>query len=83
MAILHFCLLLEFIWADLLADVSTPVQSSHGTEWQFKIFIVKAHIGRSNGRFTPSSAMHYGMYIMGCIWQPFWILQQKIGCFYF
>ena len=28
--------------------------------------------------------MHYGIYIMGCIWQPFWILQEKAGIsFYF
>ena len=31
-----------------------------------------------------SSARHHGMYIMGCIWQPLWILQEKVGiCFYF
>ena len=23
--------------------------------------------------------MHHGIYIMGCIWQPFWILQEKLG----
>ena len=23
--------------------------------------------------------MHHGIYIMGCIWQPFWILQVKVG----
>ena len=23
--------------------------------------------------------MHYGIYIMGCIWQPCWILQEKMG----
>ena len=22
--------------------------------------------------------MHHGIYIMGCIWQPFWILQEKV-----
>ena len=32
----------------------------------------------------PTSAMHHGTYIMGYIWQPFWILQQKVViCFYF
>ena len=32
----------------------------------------------------PPSAMHHGIYIMGYIWQPFWILQEKVGiCFYF
>ena len=34
------------------------------------------------GRSTPQ--MHHGIYIMGCIWQPFWILQEKVGIsFYF
>ena len=23
--------------------------------------------------------MHHGIYIMGCIWWPFWILQEKVG----
>ena len=28
--------------------------------------------------------MHHGIYIMGCIWQPLWILQEKVGIsFYF
>ena len=27
-----------------------PVEASSGKEWQFKISIVKAHIGRSSGR---------------------------------
>ena len=28
--------------------------------------------------------MHHGIYIMECIWQPFWILQEKVGIsFYF
>ena len=32
----------------------------------------------------PKSAMHHGIYIMECIWQPFWILQEKVGIsFYF
>ena len=25
------------------------------------------------------SQMHHGIYIMQCIWQPFWILQERIG----
>ena len=30
------------------------------------------------------SAMHHGISIMGCIWQPLWILQEKVGiCFHF
>ena len=35
--------------------------------------VVKADLGRS----TPQ--MHHGIYIMGCVWQPFWILQEKVG----
>ena len=31
-----------------------------------------------------SPKMHHRIYIMGCIWQPFWILQEKVGIsFYF
>ena len=39
--------------------------------------VVKADLGRSHGRSTPQ--IHHGIYIMGCIWQPFWILQEKVG----
>ena len=35
--------------------------------------VVKANLGRS----TPQ--MHYRIYIMGCIWQACWILQEKVG----
>ena len=35
--------------------------------------VVKADLGRS----TPQ--MHHGIYIMECIWQAFWILQEKVG----
>ena len=32
----------------------------------------------------PPPQMHHGIYIMGCIWQPFWILQEEVGIsFYF
>ena len=38
--------------------------------------------GRPAGRSTPQ--MHHGIYIMGCVWQPFWILLEKVGIsFYF
>ena len=44
--------------------------------------VVQANFGRSPGRSTPQ--MHHGIYIMGCIWQPFEILQEKVGIsFYF
>ena len=32
-------------------------------------------------RSTPQ--MHHGICIMGCIWQPFWILQEKVGIFFY
>ena len=35
------------------------------SEWQFQIFTVRAHMGRSTGRSTPHlSARHDGMYIV-------------------
>ena len=40
------------------------------------------HISRSTGRFNPPK-FHYGIYITGCIWQPFWILQEKVGIFFY
>ena len=39
--------------------------------------VVKANLGRSPCRSTPQNAS--GIYIMGCILQPFWILQEKVG----
>ena len=58
------------------ADRSTPtVVTSHGQD-EFKF-------GRSTPQ-TTTIAMHNGIYIMGCIWQTFWILQEKVGIsFYF
>ena len=39
---------------------------------------------RTASRSTPFPQMHHGIYIMGCIWQLFWILQEKVGIsFYF
>ena len=29
------------------------------------------------GQWNPQ--MHHGIYIIGCIWQPCWILQEKVG----
>ena len=46
--------------------------------------VVKADLGRSANRSTPTPQLHHVIYIMGCIWQPFWILQEKLGIsFYF
>ena len=40
--------------------------------------VVKTDFGRS------TLQMHHGIYIMECILQPFWILQEKVGIsFYF
>ena len=36
--------------------------------------VVKVDLGRSPGRSTPPPKMHHGIYVMGCIGQPFWIL---------
>ena len=32
---------------------------------------VKADLGRCASRCTPTPKMYHGIYIMGCIWQPF------------
>ena len=42
-------ILLELILADL-----PPVLASSGQEWQYEIYTVRAHIGRSPGRSTSS-----------------------------
>ena len=69
--------MLEFILAGQLADLHPPVLTSHGQD-EFKF-----------GRSTPTSqttttiVMHHGIYIMGCIWQPFWILQEKVGIYFY
>ena len=39
--------------------------------------VVKANLGRCPARSNPQ--MHHGIYNMGCIWQPFWILQENVG----
>ena len=51
-----------------LGRSTPPVEASSGKEWQFKISIVKAHIGRSSGRSTPEYCnalwdVYYGMYL--------------------
>ena len=46
--------------------------------------VVKGDLGRSPGKSTPTPQIHHGIYIMGYIWQPFRILQEKVGIsFYF
>ena len=81
--------------ADLPAVVTSSVPewqfhiaTSSGQEWQLAdlppstdMYWSRLAIGRSTSR---SPQMHHGIYIMGCIWQPFWILQEKVGIsFYF
>ena len=58
--------------ADLLADLSPQY-------WHLVVKTSKWQIC-----WQIYSQMHHGIYIMGCIWQPFWILQEKVGIsFYF
>ena len=47
------------IWQIYLADLPHPVEASSGEEWQFKISVVKAHIGRSSGRSNPPTNQPY------------------------
>ena len=58
----------------------SPIVASSGQEWQYDISTVRAHIGRSTGRSTPTySARHHGMYIMGCITAPHCGFLKKVG----
>ena len=63
MAISHYKLIL----ADQLADLLPPGRSASGSEWQFQIFTVRAHMGRLPGRSTPlvlaSSGQEWQFYI--------------------
>ena len=58
-------------------------------EWQFHIATDIKWSKMAISRSTPRSAgrstlqMHHGIYIMGCIWQSFWILQEKLGISFF
>ena len=63
--------MLECILADQVAGVPLVLTSS-GQEWKFLV---------SYKQIYPLPQMHYGIYIMGCIWQPFWILKRKGGNF--
>ena len=62
--------MLEFILADLLADLP-PTMTSH-TQDEFNLADLLPKINNNN--FNTS----WYIYIMGCIWQPFWILQEKV-----
>ena len=68
----------------------TQLLTSSGQEWQFDIATNIKWSRMAINRDTPRSAgksmtqMHHGIYIIGSIWQPFWILQEKLGiCFFF
>ena len=54
----------------------TLLLTSSGQEWQLAGLPLW-----SAGRSTLQ--MHHGIYIMGCIWQSFWILQEKLGISFF
>ena len=55
-----------------LADLPTQVQAYNGEEWPFQISIVKAHIGRSSGRFACQIYPPVVQCIMRCIlWDAF------------
>ena len=41
--------------------------------------VVKADLGRSVSRSTPTPKCIMGYILWGEIWQPFWILQEKLG----
>ena len=49
----------------------TLLLTSSGQEWQLADLPLDLPAD-----LTPQ--IHHGIYIMGCIWQPFWILQQKV-----
>ena len=67
---------------DLPADLS-PITDIEWWRIEIHISTVRVHIDRSTGRSTPQKtttiAIHHGIYNMGCIWQPFWILEEKVG----
>ena len=71
----NFTLLWHLVFCKLLLLTSTwqfhIATASSCQEWQL------ADVPRSASRSTPQ--MHHGMYMMGCIWQPFCILQEKAG----
>ena len=66
-----------------LADLP-HLQASSGEEWQFKISIVKAHIGRSSGRSPPKTGILLsGMAIVHCLLQLEFILADQLADIYF
>ena len=67
---------------------STPCKYWHLVvkNGNFTFLLLKSSYWQINGQIYPPhfSAMHHGISIMGCIWQPLWILQEKVGiCFHF
>ena len=50
-------------------DNFTLLPMSSGQEWQ----LADLPAG------LPPTPMHHKIDIMGCIWQPFWMLQEKVG----
>ena len=56
--------------------ISPLLLTSSGQEWQLADLPLD-FAGRS------SSQINHGIYIVGFIWQPFWILQEKLGISFF
>ena len=67
----------DILWSRMAIDRSAgrsnpPVLTSSGQDWQLADLLADL-----------SPQMHHGIYIMGYIWQPFWILQKVGISFYF
>ena len=69
----NFTLLLTSSQQECQFHIATDIKSSR--------MAISRSTPRSAGRSTLQ--MHHGIYIMGCIWQSFWILQEKLGISFF
>ena len=80
-----------YVRCNPLKILNTP-KHLNTTTWQLQIstmrthiclichIVVKVDLGKSPDRCTLTHPqMHHGINIMGCIWQPFWILQERVG----
>ena len=68
----HRCLEYHYTKLGRSADRTTPHQLSIDA-----LNTVTPNLADLLAELSPTSAMHHGIYIMGCIWQPFWILQER------
>ena len=70
---------------------NTPHDNYKFQLWQLHVSTMRAHICQVSYVILLLKLIlvylppwHHGIYIMGCIWQPLWILQEKVGIsFYF